>query len=36
MNYQRLTNELHLGLLVDPVGRRVLERNRLIVYKKVC
>jgi antiviral helicase SKI2 len=36
MNYQRLTNELHLGLLVDPVGRRVLGRNRLIVYKKVC
>ncbi|KAF2788967.1 antiviral helicase [Melanomma pulvis-pyrius CBS 109.77] len=34
MNYQRLTNELHLGLLVDPVGRRVLGRNRLVVYKK--
>jgi antiviral helicase SKI2 len=35
MNYQRLTNELHLGLLADPVGRRVLGRNRLVVYKKV-
>jgi antiviral helicase SKI2 len=35
MNYQRLTNELHLGLLADPVGKRVLGRNRLVVYKKV-
>ena len=36
MNYRRLTNELHLGLLMDPVGRRVIGRNRLIVYKMVC
>lgn len=35
MNYQRLTNELHLALLNNPVGRRVLGVNRLIVYKKV-
>jgi antiviral helicase SKI2 len=35
-DYKRLTNEMHLSLLVDPVGRRVLSRNRLIVYKKVC
>ncbi|KAF2473140.1 antiviral helicase [Lindgomyces ingoldianus] len=34
MNYQRLTNELHLGLLTNPVGRRVLGPKRLVVYKK--
>jgi antiviral helicase SKI2 len=34
-DYKRFTNEMHLSLLVDPVGRRVLSRNRLIVYKKV-
>ncbi|KAF2178874.1 antiviral helicase [Zopfia rhizophila CBS 207.26] len=34
MNYQRLTNELHLGMLVNPVGRRVLGPKRLVVYKK--
>jgi antiviral helicase SKI2 len=34
-DYKRLTNEMHLSLLIDPVGRRVLSRNRLIVYKKV-
>jgi antiviral helicase SKI2 len=35
MDYQRLTNELHLALLVNPIGRRALGTNRLIVYKKV-
>lgn len=35
-DFKRLTNEMHLSLLVDPVGRRVLSKNRLIVYKKVC
>lgn len=35
MNYQRLTNELHLALLINPVGRRALGTNRLVVYKKV-
>jgi antiviral helicase SKI2 len=35
MNYQRLTNELHLALLLNPVGRRALGINRLVVYKKV-
>jgi antiviral helicase SKI2 len=35
MNFQRLTNELHLSLLANPVGRRMLGVNRLIVYKKV-
>ena len=35
MDYKRLTNEMHLSLLINPVGRRVLGKNRLIVYKKV-
>ncbi|KAI8937205.1 hypothetical protein NX059_006414 [Plenodomus lindquistii] len=34
MEYKRLTNEMHLSLLINPVGRRVLGTNRLIVYKK--
>ncbi|ORY02930.1 NUC185 domain-domain-containing protein [Clohesyomyces aquaticus] len=34
MDYQRRTNELHLGLLTNPVGRRVLGPKRLVVYKK--
>jgi antiviral helicase SKI2 len=34
-DYKRLTNEMHLSLLGNPVGRRVLGKNRLIVYKKV-
>lgn len=35
MAYQRLTIEMHLSLLSNPVGRRVFGPNRLIVYKKV-
>jgi len=35
MEYKRLTHEMHLSLLINPVGRRVLGTNRLIVYKKV-
>jgi antiviral helicase SKI2 len=35
-DYKRLTNEMHLSLLLTPVGRKALSRNRLIVYKKVC
>jgi antiviral helicase SKI2 len=35
MEYQRLTTELHLALLVNPVGRHILGPNRLVVYKKV-
>jgi antiviral helicase SKI2 len=35
MDYQRLTNELHLSLLNYPAGRVVYVQNRLIVYKKV-
>ncbi|KAF2000089.1 antiviral helicase [Amniculicola lignicola CBS 123094] len=34
INYERLTNELHLALLINPVGKRVLGPKRLIVYKK--
>lgn len=34
-DYKRLTNEMHLSLLANPVGKRVLGRNRLIVYKRV-
>jgi antiviral helicase SKI2 len=35
IDYQRLTNELHLALLVNPAGRRIIGPNRLVVYKKV-
>lgn len=34
MNYQRLMTELHLALLANPVGKRILGINRLVVYKK--
>ncbi|KAJ4349708.1 Antiviral helicase ski2 [Didymosphaeria variabile] len=34
MDYQRLTNELHLSLLNYPAGRAVYVQNRLIVFKK--
>lgn len=34
MDYRRLTNELHLALLINPVGRKILGPNRLVVYKK--
>ncbi|KAG9192964.1 putative ATP-dependent RNA helicase [Alternaria panax] len=33
-DYKRLTNEMHLSLLTNPIGRRALAKNRLIVYKK--
>lgn len=33
-DYKRLTSELHLSLLLNPVGRKALSKNRLIVYKK--
>jgi antiviral helicase SKI2 len=33
-DYKRLTNEMHLSLLINPIGRRALAKNRLIVYKK--
>ncbi|KAF2016267.1 antiviral helicase [Aaosphaeria arxii CBS 175.79] len=34
MNYQRLTNDLHLALLIHPMGRKLFGARRLIVYKK--
>ncbi|KAI1558224.1 Superfamily II RNA helicase [Pyrenophora tritici-repentis] len=33
-DYKRLTNETHLSLLINPIGRLVFCKNRLIVYKK--
>ncbi|KAF2828567.1 antiviral helicase [Ophiobolus disseminans] len=33
-DYKRLTNELHLSLLLNPIGRKALSKNRLIVFKK--
>ncbi|OAG16211.1 antiviral helicase [Alternaria alternata] len=33
-DYKRLTNEMHLSLLINPIGRRALAKNRLIVYKR--
>jgi antiviral helicase SKI2 len=35
INYQRLTQELHLAVLALPVGRRMFVEKRLIVYKQV-
>lgn len=35
MEFQRLTGELHLGLLSSPVGRRLFTHKRLVVYRKV-
>ncbi|KAF2084998.1 antiviral helicase [Saccharata proteae CBS 121410] len=34
MDYERLTNEIHLTSLATPVGRRMFDARRLIVYKK--
>lgn len=36
MEYERLTAELHAGLLASPVGKRLLSIKRLVVYRKVC
>lgn len=33
--FKRLTNDVHLSLLLTPIGRKVFSKNRLIVYKKV-
>lgn len=35
MHYQQLTSDLHLALLSTPVGRRMLQPKRLVVYNKV-
>lgn len=36
MEYERLTAELHAGLLSSPVGKRLFSIKRLVVYRKVC
>lgn len=33
VEYQRLTSTLHLGMLATPVGRRLWQAKRLVVYK---
>ena len=34
IEYERLTTELHLGLLASPVGKRLFMLKRLIIYRK--
>ncbi|KAK6386210.1 Antiviral helicase ski2 [Exophiala oligosperma] len=34
MRFEQLTKELHINLLSSPVGRRLWQARRLIVYKK--
>ncbi|KAJ5215861.1 uncharacterized protein N7498_002268 [Penicillium cinerascens] len=34
MEYEKLTNELHAGLLSSPVGKRLFTCKRLVVYRK--
>ncbi|KAL1967021.1 hypothetical protein VTN77DRAFT_3545 [Rasamsonia byssochlamydoides] len=34
VEYEKLTRELHLGLLTSPVGRRLFMIKRLVVYRK--
>lgn len=34
IDYQRLTSDLHLALLDSPVGRRMFQPKRIVVYKK--
>lgn len=35
VEYEKLTTELHLGLLASPVGKRLFMPKRLVVYRKV-
>ena len=35
IQYEKLTGELHVGLLSSPVGRRLFMPKRLVVYKRV-
>jgi antiviral helicase SKI2 len=35
IEYEKLTRELHTGLLTSPVGRRLFMIKRLVVYRKV-
>ncbi|KAA8650519.1 SKI complex RNA helicase subunit SKI2 [Aspergillus tanneri] len=34
VEYERLTSELHVGLISSPVGKRLFVPKRLIVYRK--
>ncbi|KAJ5569779.1 uncharacterized protein N7459_009209 [Penicillium hispanicum] len=34
MEYERLTAELHTGLIASPVGKRLFALKRLVVYRK--
>lgn len=34
MDYQQLTSDLHVALLASPVGRRMFQPKRLVVYKR--
>lgn len=36
MEYEKLTAELHTGLVASPVGKRLFAPKRLVVYRKVC
>lgn len=35
VEYEKLTRELHLGLMTSPVGKRLFMIKRLVVYRKV-
>lgn len=35
VEYEKLTRDLHVGLLTSPVGRRLFALKRLVVYRKV-
>jgi antiviral helicase SKI2 len=35
VDYEKLTRDLHLGLLTSPVGKRLFTIKRLVVYRKV-
>jgi antiviral helicase SKI2 len=35
VEYEKLTRELHLGLMSSPVGKRLFMIKRLVVYRKV-
>ncbi|KAJ6002487.1 hypothetical protein N7451_005034 [Penicillium sp. IBT 35674x] len=34
MEYQRLTTELHTGLIASPIGKRLFSMKSLVVYRK--
>ncbi|GAQ06728.1 putative ATP-dependent RNA helicase C550.03c [Aspergillus lentulus] len=34
IEYEKLTSELHVGLLASPVGKRLFMPKRLVVYRK--